>query len=613
MDKDSAACHRGSGDTGLLGAPSTDCDSPLSLINATFQWIDDNLKDKIDFVVWTGDSARHDSDDKIPRNEKQVVSANELLVNKFVEVFGKGDDVDDPDPTKDMTIPVIPTFGNNDILPHNIFTPGPNQWTRTFARIWNKFIPEEQRHSFERGGWFSVEVIPNKLAVFSLNTLYFFESNTVVNGCDKKSEAGYEHMKWLRIQLQLLRERGMKAIMTGHVPPARTNSKQDWNESCWQKYALWLRQYRDVVIAGLWGHMNIDHFMFQDANEVRALEELEDFGSPRQEGEFSIESKTRDYLQELHEKWMNLPSPPSGMSYVNVNESDDNEDGNNLKKHRNKDKKKKKKKAKDDFLEEIGGKWAERFSLSLVSPSVVPNYYPTLRVIEYNITGLDVKSLSLSAAAAGVDYQDSPYTNLERCSISSTQNDTEANKKRKKKKKKHPKVPPPPSKSSPPGPAHSPQTLSLLSYTQYYANLTTINAELTNLTRSSSSSSSSPRLDPELVRDIFTFEVEYDTRNYSAKHQLHDLTVRSLLDLAVGIAKGRSATSISSSSLSVLEVSTAEDDETVETEKKKKGKGHKKKKKKKKKQGEKNELWYLFLKRVFVGTKDREELEEDFS
>ena len=154
----------------MYGAETSDCDSPMSLLNATFDWIEDNLKDEIDFIIWTGDSARHDNDVKHPRDEKQVVGLNKLLVTKFREVFGKDDDHDD-NPTNDFTIPIVPNIGNNDILPHNIFSPGPNKWTRQYRKIWRNFIPEEQGHQFDRGGWFYSEVIPKRLAVFSLNTM----------------------------------------------------------------------------------------------------------------------------------------------------------------------------------------------------------------------------------------------------------------------------------------------------------------------------------------------------------------------------------------------------------------------------------------------------------
>jgi len=46
------------------------------------------------------------------------------------------------------------------------------------SRLWRHFIPEEDRHVFERGVYFSVEVIPDRLAVISLNTLFWYDSNT---------------------------------------------------------------------------------------------------------------------------------------------------------------------------------------------------------------------------------------------------------------------------------------------------------------------------------------------------------------------------------------------------------------------------------------------------
>ena len=135
----------------------------MSLVNATFDWIEQNLKHEIDFVVWTGDSAKHDNDERIPRTEEQVVEQNTLIREKFMEVFGTY--------MGDLEIPIIPTLGNNDVLPHNIFKHGPNHWTKTYLDVWEPFIPKNQKKAFKKGGWFMVEVIPDQLAVISLNTL----------------------------------------------------------------------------------------------------------------------------------------------------------------------------------------------------------------------------------------------------------------------------------------------------------------------------------------------------------------------------------------------------------------------------------------------------------
>jgi len=588
------ACHSGTGQAGILGAEKTDCDAPIALVNATFQWINDNLKDELDFIVWTGDSARHDNDERFPRSEAQVIGLNKLLVSKFVEVFGKDDDINDPDPTNDFTIPIIPTFGNNDILPHNIFEPGPNKWTKLYASVWKKFIPEEQKHSFERGGWYFVEVIRNKLAVFSLNTLYFFDSNSAVDGCNAKSEPGYEHMEWLRVQLELLRQRGMKAIITGHVPPARTESKQSWDETCWQKYTLWMRQYRDVVVGAVYGHANIDHFLIQDTNdlEYNSLPEAETTDSVilHADKDVSFQSKST-YLNELRKVWSELPEPPSGVSYSTA----DRDEGAS-------EKKSKKDKQREEFLRNIGGPWAERFSSSLVSPSVVPNYYPTLRVFEYNITGIeDLHPSVYSSSPAtigdlektiGVGEDVDTFHNAELDEVTG-ENDDQDNlhdlkKKKKPKGKRKPsfKVPHAPDPTAPPGPAYSPQTFTFLSYAQYYANLTRINDEIANVKERESNNetlSADVAAIPHLKH--FKYEIEYDTKEDKI-YQMQDLTMRSYLDLAVQIGRKE-----------------LEESSWLGAARKAKGVTVRK---------HKNRVWHNFVKRAFVLTKPDEELEDKY-
>ena len=634
------ACHRGKGSAGTYGAETSDCDTPFTLINATFKWIAENVRDNVDFVVWTGDSARHDSDEKIPRTQDEVLNTNRWIADKFAEVFST-----DRDPNKDLSIPIVSTFGNNDILPHNILLSGPNKWLKSYTDIWSKFIPEEQRHGFERGGWYYVEVIPKKLAVFSLNTLYFFTHNAAVDGCSLRSEPGYQHMEWLRIQLQFMRDRGMKAILTGHVPPARTDSKQLWDETCWQKYTLWLQQYRDVVVGGLYGHMNIDHFMLQDTKHVDLLS-LHGEPSTNQarvlmEEELSIES-ANDYLEELRDKWSDLPNPVPATSEFDE-EEDDNDSPEEIDKKKKKGKKEKKRKKN---LKKIGGPWGERFQVTNVAPSLVPNYFPTLRVIEYNITGLETAALWTGPISqseqmdwleesAGLDVI-TPDEDTSHSDLIPDNDDESIDKKKKKKKnkkgKKHKKkpsnpdliIPSPPSKSSPPGPAYSPQTLTMLGYTQYYANLTFLNnADFiepedfdgseddvdTDKWREGKHQGKHPK-DKKPNPKPFQFQVEYDTFT-DPVYKLKDMTVRSYIKLAhrIGQYKPEKGDEIGEST-EYDEDHVSGDDDYEENDIIDAGKNKKRKHKKKKhhKQHKKNEVWLRFIKRAFVGTLEEEDL-----
>ncbi|KAK2045932.1 calcineurin-like phosphoesterase [Colletotrichum somersetense] len=623
------ACHRGDGSAGYYGAETSDCDTPGSLVNATFDWIAANIADDIDFVIWTGDSARHDSDEEIPRNPAQVLGTNRWIADKFVETFG-----DQKDSTR-MAVPVIPTFGNNDILPHNILLPGPNKWLGYYAEIWKRFIPEEQRHSFEYGGWFYVEVIPKKLAVFSLNTLYFFDRNAGIDDCQQPSEPGFKQLEWLRVQLEFLRERGMKAILMGHVPPARTDSKKNWDETCWQKYNLWMQQYRDVVVGSLYGHMNIDHFIVHDTKEINinilggyAVDD--DIGREAFEDELGIQS-AQDYLSELRQGWAKLPP----VDVKALEEEDECYDLETQGKKSNKDKKKKKKPGKG-----LGGKYAERYHLSLVGPSIVPNYFPTLRVMEYNISGLEdavVWTDSFNKAAPSVLLSaddDHIYKDLK--------HDIETARKKKKGKKggkgkkptpKDPNlvIPKPPPAGTGPGPAYAPQPLTFLGYTQYFANLTYLNNDMTQETKDVSGTrwrdgihkdkdpkSKKPKPHP------FAFEVEYST--FTDKiYKLSDLTVRSYVKLANRLArenaKGKAlAEDFEEDDVEeeedlddqkgAIDVEEEDDNDVDEQAKKNKKNGGEKDKKGKKKKKKHNKVWLHFLKHAFVRTVPEKKLKK---
>ncbi|KAI1839109.1 hypothetical protein DTO006G1_3842 [Penicillium roqueforti] len=548
------SCHRGKGPAGYFGAEGTDCDSALSLVNETYRWIEENLKDEIDFVIWTGDSVRHDNDEKLPRTADEILDLNAFLSQKWISIFGEEGVSGTSNGVPKMSIPVIPTFGNNDIMPHNIFNKGPNKWTKRFAEIWDQFIPEDQRHTFVEGGWFTTEVIPGRLAVISLNTMYFFDSNSAVDGCNAKSEPGYEHMEWLRVQLKILRSRNMKAILMGHVPPARSSEKKNWDETCWQKYTLWMHQYRDIVVGSFYGHMNIDHFMLQDSNKVDIDSNVN--------GKLSISSKT-DYLQSLRNQWSSLPSPPSDifkeLDFISNLGDISPEVGTN--------KKGKKKKKKQKFLDKIGGPWAERYSVSLVSPSLVPNFFPSLRVIDYNTTGLDVTH---GVDLFGREVDDTTFE-LDHAAVHppETRNDSvippEIQKKKKKgkdkKKKPNFKVPEPPSPTAPPGPAYSNQAFTMLGYTQYYSNLTKIHEQIAAGKRGHDH-----RLD---------YEIEYTTND--DVYQMKDLTVRSFFQLAARIAE---------EGVEEKHTSDANSQGAESASKQKKPA---------------NDIWRVFLRRAFVG------------
>lgn len=480
-------CHSGKGEAGKYGDAIFGCDSPLSLVELTLDWIEENLHDKIDFIVWTGDNMRHDNDRNYPRTETDIFDMNEQISDIMYKKFG--------------TLP-IPSLGNNDVYPHNLFAPGPTLQTREFFKIWRPFVPQLQLHIFARGAYFFQEVVPSQLAVLSINTLYLFQLNPLVDLCDSRKDPGYKLFEWLGVVLKEMRKRGMKVWLTGHVPPNAKN----YDISCLRKYVAWSHEYRDVIIGGLYGHMNIDHFIpldlvaaykslrkkfaalgydnYSDLEmEMEMEDELATFDKSTSEFlEASIEQLALEQLaiEEQFERDTALDEMYPSANYDSLNTSEHSfsfqkdvwaEGGIPLGKvgYMNQLREtlyaaiKKKKRC---------GKSAERYSIAHVATSVVPTFNPGIRVWEYNIT--DLHSIKTAEAPGWdvffalidsmLDSDDREYTDP----LISTADKVEM---LKKDKTMPPKMP----AGLPLGPAYEKQLFTPERYVQYFLDLKGVN------------------------------------------------------------------------------------------------------------------------------------------
>ncbi|KAF9534317.1 hypothetical protein CPB83DRAFT_866555 [Crepidotus variabilis] len=297
---ESTGCHRRKKNK---KSKNKECDSPFRLTNYTLDFLNKNWADEIDFVIWTGDNARHDDDRKLPRTPAEIYDLNRHVAAKMTKVFyNKG-------------IPVVPSLA-----------PGPNSITNEYSSIWSQFIPFPYLQVFQRGAYYTTEVIPNEVAVISLNTMYFYDSNKVVNGCPYKdrNDPGNLQIDWLTVQLREYRERG-------HVPPAPGN----YFPECYIRYVELALRFQDTILGHLFGHMNADHFFFLEAEDLRIY--------PDEDDETKVTSD-QGLLESLYVDFATLPKKPK------QSELDD-------------------------------------YAVVNVAPSVVPNpYLPSFRIFSYNIT-----------------------------------------------------------------------------------------------------------------------------------------------------------------------------------------------------------------------------------
>ncbi|TRM67571.1 Metallo-dependent phosphatase-like protein [Schizophyllum amplum] len=360
---------------GYYGTSYSDCDSPPRLANFTLDYLDREWTDDIDFVIWTGDNARHDNDRKTPRTLDEIYTLNRAVAAKMEKVFlRKG-------------IPVIPSLGNNDVWPHNILMPGPNAITNEFASIWRSFIPFHYLQVFQRGAYYATEVIPNAIAVVSLNTMYFYDSNHAVGGCEygDLTDPGNLELDWLAVQLQNFRQRGMHVYLSGHVPPSPGN----FFPECHVRYTELSLRYQDTILGHFYGHMNADHFFFIEEgdldpfmeDEVGAMTTLEETRGASEVVTSLFDPSTSSEVTRLQE------DGPGPLFKSDLWET-----------------------LVDDFGELPGEKKVtdlDEYAVVNVGPSVVPNpYVPTFRVYAYNVTGAEGLSVAAVKAVAEEDTVD---------------------------------------------------------------------------------------------------------------------------------------------------------------------------------------------------------------
>lgn len=537
-----SCCHYGKNedtkfdpkDTGEYGLPASRCDAPPLLVNATFEWIRKYFRDNIDFIVWTGDNVRHDRDRRMPRTEAEIFAANREVIQGFRDVFGTDS------PLFPYTIPIIPNIGNNDVYPHNMVVEGPTLQSREFYLLYSGMIPEEQAHIFNKGMYFMKEVIPNKLVVISLNTLFWFDTNPIVDGCDRKQDPGHYQFRWLRVVLAELRARGMKAWLSGHVPPTKDN----WEPTCRDRYIAWAHEYRDVVIGGLFGHMNMDHFVIHDVNEAYKQKKRE--GVAATQTDFSFD---RDVMG-----WLNV--------FENSGASDNEEQDSRYIKNRQfkayidpSDHNQFTAQGKAEYFDALREAYEStaksedldtRYSLSYIHASIIPTYFPGFRVYEYNIDGLEDSEDSLPRTYANgspfkpwaqvfdelneyfdlikqldIDELDELDSETHELDVSDmlhiTKNKRKNNDKKKKKHKKKKKIIdptwPPEFTTVERGPAYDVQLFTPTKYTQYYANISKAN----------------------LKGEEFEYEVEYETDK--APYHMESLTMKDWIKLAGNLTR----------------------------------------------------------------------------
>ena len=190
-----------------------------------------------------------------PANTSQAIVAN--ITSMISDAF----------PNVSMhTHSIAETLGNNDVLPDYYLPVEPDSPALDrLPAAWQDTLYPDEVATVLLGGYFSRELMPG-LLLLSINTIVYSlnhepDTRTVLDPFDQ--------FAWMRDTLTGARASGQAAYIIGHIPPVvdSYSRKDAWQALYSEQYFAVVRNFSDVVVAQLFGHLHADQFRCMHIND----------------------------------------------------------------------------------------------------------------------------------------------------------------------------------------------------------------------------------------------------------------------------------------------------------------------------------------------------------
>jgi histone deacetylase complex regulatory component SIN3 len=110
---------------------------------------------------------------------------------------------------------------------------------------------------FDFGGYFVQDLVPEKLSVINLNSMYFYKNDLEVKDCDDPASPGAIEMKWFEKALKhYYNKKGHQVYVVGHVPPIADDGTSLYKDACYSQYLYLLGKYGSIISGHFTGHTN---------------------------------------------------------------------------------------------------------------------------------------------------------------------------------------------------------------------------------------------------------------------------------------------------------------------------------------------------------------------
>lgn len=288
------------------------CDAPPSLLELALQHAskarkssanaDGSSSSSIDFVLITGDFARHEMDELLsdPTQDLQVYDTVETILSTCIQTIQQNL----------PNVPIFPVLGNNDVVPDyyledaddssdepsdtdtntkpppfldshsgNSNLPDPHEMLQSIANgLAETFVDDDEFSAFVQGGYFSrlVPLSSSSILVLSLNTILY---STRHEPYSKDDPDPYGQFEWMKSQLRRVAASPSNIVgiyLAGHIPPSIGSYRhsQLWHGEYLQEFSTILQDYAQgkynpqgdttarppPILGNFYGHVHTEEF-----------------------------------------------------------------------------------------------------------------------------------------------------------------------------------------------------------------------------------------------------------------------------------------------------------------------------------------------------------------
>ena len=166
-------------------------------------FVEDAYEKNIDFIIWTGDNAPHDT---WSGTQDLVYDASKILKKILDNKFR----------TNNKKIPIYYAFGNHEKYPNDAFKEHEEELLKNMADIYKDYLSDEAYESFKNYGYYAMMHPNSNLKIIALNCFYCDSFNfNHFNGTKNNTKKMFE---WLENELEKSEKNNEYVYILNHFP-----------------------------------------------------------------------------------------------------------------------------------------------------------------------------------------------------------------------------------------------------------------------------------------------------------------------------------------------------------------------------------------------------------